>query len=128
MESKRYLDLSDLTSKLKSEIELKTCLPGKEIFIFPKAGFNTKIFKRYCARKKAYIKCEDISVVKVPQYKGLRVNDLLKFTGTKINIDQYCLSMDTIINQTENDYEILLILLSIKNFVSLYKKRLRRES
>ena len=38
---------------------------------------------------KQYVKWEDVSVIKVPQYKELHIKDLLRFATTKINIKRY---------------------------------------
>ena len=76
--------------------------------------------------RKQYIKYEDISVAKVPQFKGLQVENLLIFAGIKININQYLSEYDYQRNKTKNVFVVLLILLS-KSFISLSQKRLRRE-
>ena len=38
---------------------------------------------------KLHVKCEDVIVIKVPQYNGLHVKDILKFASTKVNIKKY---------------------------------------
>ena len=40
-------------------------------------------------RKKRYLKCEDVKVIKTSQYKGLRVHEILSFAEEKISIAQY---------------------------------------
>ena len=39
--------------------------------------------------KKRYFKCEDVKVIKIPKYKGLRVREILSFAEEKISIAQY---------------------------------------
>ena len=36
-----------------------------------------------------YIKCNKVSVINIPHYKGLQVRELLKFASLKINIEDY---------------------------------------
>ena len=38
---------------------------------------------------KLYVSCVDVEVIKVHQYKGLKVLDILKFADTKVNINKY---------------------------------------
>ena len=44
--------------------------------------------------KKCYIKCEEMKVAKVPQYKGLTVRSILKLARDQINIDKYTSEYD----------------------------------
>ena len=39
--------------------------------------------------KKRYIKSEDIRLIKVPQYKGLTVKNILEFAKKNIHIDRF---------------------------------------
>ena len=39
--------------------------------------------------EKLYVKTNKVVVVNVPQYEGLRVRDLLRFVGSKFDIDKY---------------------------------------
>ena len=39
--------------------------------------------------KKLHLKCSEVNVIKVPQYKGLKVRDLIRFTESKLDIDKY---------------------------------------
>ena len=75
--------------------------------------------------RKQYIKCEDISVAKVPQFKGLQVENLLIFAGIKINIDQYLSEYDYQRNETKNVSVVLLILLS-KSLIGLSPKKIEK--
>ena len=38
---------------------------------------------------KLYLNSSDAKLIQVPQYKGLRVWDIIKFAQTKIYIDRY---------------------------------------
>ena len=91
-----------------------------------KQDSTQKYFRDIMPGRKQYIKCEDIFVAKVPQFKGLQVENLLIFAGIKINIDQYLSEYDYQRNETKNVSVVILILLS-KSLISLSQKRLRRD-
>ena len=44
---------------------------------------------KYYVGKKLYLNCKDVSVIKVPQYNGLHVKDILKFDRSKVDIKMY---------------------------------------
>ena len=38
---------------------------------------------------KFYLKCEQVTVIKVPQYKGLRGKDIIQFASTQLDITKF---------------------------------------
>ena len=56
------------------------------IYLIPKQDSTQKFLRSRLLGKKLYVKWEDVSVIKIPQYKGLHVKDLLRFAENKISI------------------------------------------
>ena len=76
-----------MSAKFKSKSELYNVLTREgNIYLPPKQDSTQKFLRSIMLGNKLYIKCDDVAVIKVPQYKGLFVKDLLKFASTKVNI------------------------------------------
>ena len=43
---------------------------------------------------KKYLKCNRVSVIKVPHYTGLTVKDILSFAESKTNIHEFLLTLN----------------------------------
>ena len=90
MENINNLTVNDLSVKFKSKIELYNLLTREgDIYLPPNQDSTQKFLREIMLGDKLYIKCSDVNVVKVPQYKGLHVKDLLNFAASKINIKKY---------------------------------------
>ena len=90
MENINNLTVNDLSVKFKSKIELYNLLTREgDIYLPPKQDSTQKFLREIMLGDKLYIKCSDVIVVKVPQYKGLHVKDILNFAASKINIKKY---------------------------------------
>ena len=90
MEMNNDLTINDLSVKFKSKTELyKVLVQEGSIYLPPKQDSTQKILRSIMLGSKLYVKWGDVAVVKVPQYKGLHVKDLLRFAATKINIKKY---------------------------------------
>ena len=96
MERKDILTVNYLSSKFKSKINQYNLLIREcEIYLQPKQDSTQKFLKDIMHGKKLYLKCNKINVIKVPQYKGLRVKDLIKFAVTNETLMIICLSTST---------------------------------
>ena len=60
-----------------------------KLYLPPAKDCTQKSLRRLMKGDKLYVSCADIQVIQVPQYKGLKVSDILKFAATKININKY---------------------------------------
>ena len=88
MEERRNTTVSDLAAKFKSKIELYNFLTREgEIYLPSKQDSTQKFLREIMNGGKLCIKCNKVSVIKVPHYKGLQVRELLKFASHKINIE-----------------------------------------
>ena len=84
------LTVNEISAKFKSKSELYNVLTREgSIYLPPKQDSTQKFLRSIIMGNKLYVKCEDVIVIKVPQYNGLHVKDILKFASTKINIKKY---------------------------------------
>ena len=90
MEMNNQLTVNEISAKFKSKSELYNVLTREgSIYLPPKQDSTQKFLRSIIMGNKLYVKCEDVIVIKVPQYNGLHVKDILKFASTKVNIKKY---------------------------------------
>ena len=65
------------------------CWKGGQHLFPPKQDSTQKFLRSKLLGTKLYVKWDDVTVIKVPQFKGLFVREILKFAATKINIKRY---------------------------------------
>ena len=90
MEQQYDFTVADLASKCKSKTELYNLLTREGKLYLPPAKDCTQNFlRRLMKGEKLYVSCSDVEIIKVRQYKGLKVSDILKFAASKTNINKY---------------------------------------
>ena len=90
MDQRESFTILDLASKWRSKTELYNMLAREgNIYLPPKQDATQKFLRDILMGKKRYIKSEDIRVIKVPQYKGLTVKNILEFAKKNIHIDRF---------------------------------------
>ena len=90
MEQQYDFTIADLASKCRSKTELYNLLTREgKLYLPPAKDCTQKFLRRLMKGEKLYVSCSDVEVIKVPQYKGLKVSDILKFAATKTNINIY---------------------------------------
>ena len=90
MEQQFDFTVSDLASKWRNKTEIYNVLTRDGKLYLPQIKDCTQKFLRAIMRgEKLYIKCNDVRVITVPQYWGLKVEDILKFASTSIRIKLY---------------------------------------
>ena len=95
MEVGNSFTIKDLSSKCKSKAELYNMLVRDgQLYLPPKQEATQRFLRDVMMGKKSYIKCDDVKVTKVPQYKGLTVKNILKFARDQMNIDKYIPEFD----------------------------------
>ena len=87
--------VADLSIKCKSKAELYNLLSREgNIFLPPSKDWTQQFMRDLMHWDKRHIKLNKVRVIQVPQYKGLYVNDILKFAKTKIRIEEYLPEFD----------------------------------
>ena len=90
MEESDIFTVNDLAVKCKSKSVLYNVLIREgNIYLPPKQDATQKYLRELLLGKKQYIRWSEVIVVQVPQYKGLRINDLIKFAETKFEIHNF---------------------------------------
>ena len=90
MESVESFTVLDLSSKWRSKTELYNLLTREgKVYLPPKQDSTQSFLRDVMIGKKSYIKWEEVKVIKVPQYKGLTVRDILNFANRNIHIDRF---------------------------------------
>ena len=85
-----YDHLNDLDVKCKSKTELYNVLLREgNIYLPPKQDATQKYLRELLLGKKSYVKWSEVIVIQVPQYKGLRVKDLLNFAESEFEIHDF---------------------------------------
>ena len=70
--------INDLSSKCKSKIELYNLLARDGgIYLSPTQDCTQSFLRSLMLGEKKFLKWENVKVTKVPQYKGLRVKEIL---------------------------------------------------
>ena len=60
-----------------------------QIYVPPKLEATQRFLRDVMMGSMKYLKCSQIKVANVPQYKGLTVRNILKFATSKTNIDEF---------------------------------------
>ena len=83
--------LQFLTYRLSEAVILSfiTCSLGGKIYLPLKQDATQSFLRDIMMSKKHYIKWEKVKVIKVPQYKGFTVKDILHFAQRHIHIDRF---------------------------------------
>ena len=90
MDMDHSLTVNDLSSKFKSKVELYNLLTREgDIYLPPKQDSTQKFLRDVMLENKLYVKCSSVNFIKVPQYRGLYVRDLLKFAASIVDIKMY---------------------------------------
>ena len=90
MENQDEFTIYDLATKCRSKKELYNLLTREgNIYLPPIQDATQKFLRSLMLRDKDYIKWVNVKVTKIPQYKGLRVKDILLFAKSKIDIERY---------------------------------------
>ena len=59
------------------------------IYLPPKLEATQKYLRAIMSGKKNYLKWKNVIVIKIPQYKGLTVKDIIKFAETQVDVHSY---------------------------------------
>ena len=90
MEKNDNFTIRDLSVKCKSKIELYNLLAREgKIYLPPKQDASQSYLRDILQGNKFYLRCDEVTVIKVPQYKGLRVNDIIKFASSNLDITKF---------------------------------------
>ena len=90
MEIDNDFTINDLGAKCRSKSELYHLLSTEGgIYLPPMQDATQKYLRDIMRGYKLYLKSSDVKLIQVPQYKGLRVWDIIKFAQTKMYIDRY---------------------------------------
>ena len=90
MENKDEFTICDLSTKCRSKSELYNILIREgNIYLPPASECTQKYLRQIMNGTKEYLKWDSIKIAKIPQYKGLRVRDIISFAATKIDIYKY---------------------------------------
>ena len=83
-----HLTVNDLVAKFKSKSELYNLLTREgECYISPKQYSTQKYLRDVLLGKKLYVKWENISVTKVPNYILLQVSEIMRFAASNFRIN-----------------------------------------
>ena len=90
IENQNEFTIYDLAKKCRSKKELYNLLiRDGSIYLPPIQDSKQKFLRSLMFGDKDYIKWDNVRVTKIPQYKGLRVKDILLFAKPKIDIERY---------------------------------------
>ena len=79
--------VSELAVKCKSKTELYNLLAREgKIYLPPKQDATQSYLRDIMLGNKFYLNCSQVVVIKVPQFKGLRVKEIIKFASNHIEI------------------------------------------
>ena len=82
--------IKDLAAKCLNKSKLYHILATEGGMYLPPMQDSTQNYLRNVLRgKKYYINCKDVNMIHVPQYKGLRVREIIDFVHKKIHIYKY---------------------------------------
>ena len=90
MERQQNFTIRDLAAKWRSKTELYNLLSTEGgIYLPPKQDATQQYLRCLMMGKKKYLKWKDVTVIKVPQYKGLTVRNILRFADSKFHVTNY---------------------------------------
>ena len=86
--------VNDLASKCRSKNEFYNVLSRDgnvylPVYLPPSKNTNKEYMRSIMTGRKKYLTWDKVTVIKVPQYEGLTVKDILKFAQLHINIFDY---------------------------------------
>ena len=131
MEFSNTLTVNDIAIKWKSKAEQYNVLMREgNIYLPPKQDATQKYWRALMLGKKLYIKWNEVIVVQIPQYDGLRVKDLLKFAESEFEINDLLPTYDY--NKEPNwvwlcNLVNILITEKFKEFINLKIKKRNQE-
>ena len=83
-------NVNDLAAKCRSKSELYNIISREgQIYLCPTQDATQHFLRQILIGDKKYLKCEQIKVIKVPHYKGLRISDILDFAAAHTDILNY---------------------------------------
>lgn len=87
MEQAKDFTVGDLGVKCQSKTEFSNLLAREGGIYLPfKQDTTQKFLRQILTGKKNYIKWAEINVIKVPQYKGIKVADIISFAQSHVDI------------------------------------------
>ena len=90
MNQNESFTVSELAVKCKSKTELYNLLAREgKIYLPPKQDATQSYLRDIMLGNKFYLNCSQVVVIKVPQYKGLRVKEIIKFASNHIEIAKF---------------------------------------
>ena len=90
METVESFTILDLSSKWRSKTELYNMLTREgKVYLPPKQDATQSFLREIMMGKKKYVSRENVKVIKLPQYKGLAVRDILNFANRNIHIERF---------------------------------------
>ena len=90
MDQSDLFTVNDLSAKFKSKWELINVLSREgNIYLPPKRDVTQKYLRRLLHGEKQDVKWSEVIVINVPQYEGLTINNLIKFSETEFDIHKF---------------------------------------
>ena len=90
MERHQNFTIKDLAAKWRSKTELYNLLSTEgDIYLPPKQDATQQYLHCLMMGKKKYLKWEDVTVIKTPQYKRLTVRNILRLVDSKVHVTNY---------------------------------------
>ena len=87
MERNENFTVSDIAVKFKSKTELYNLLAREgKIYLLSKQDATQRYLRDIMLGENLYLRWSQITVIKVPQYKGLWVKEIIEFARTKFDI------------------------------------------
>ena len=87
MEDNYSFTENDIYVKCKSKSKLYSLLSREgDIYLPLKQDATNKYLRDLTMGKKLHVKCRNVFVIKATQYRSLKVKDLIRFTGSKLDI------------------------------------------
>ena len=72
----------------KTKLYYVLAIEGK-IYLPPKQDVNRSYLRDIMQGNKLNLKCDQVTVIKVPQYKRLRVKDIIQFALAQLDITKF---------------------------------------
>ena len=87
MEKNDNFTIGDLSVKCKSKTDLYNLLTREgKIYLPLKQDASQPYLRDILQENKFYLRCDVVTVIKVSQYKVLRVNNIIKFASSNLGI------------------------------------------
>ena len=85
MERNDDFTIADIAVKCRSKTEMYNLLAREgKIYLPPKQDANQNYLRDIMQGNKFYLRCDQVTVIKIPQYKGLRVIDKIHFASSQL--------------------------------------------